>query len=738
MPTVQFKANGVNIGVPITQPPYTMQWTPPSSGSYTITYEVTRDNGTKANSKPRALSVRKLIALSNTQNLVGININGVADYFQPIFRDAAKQSRMFEYRDRSEMPAGLAADYPTLLPPDKKDANGYPLIPSSIYMWAGPPRRHGTYSCSCTGNTNVSCFGGTVTDRVYTAGTNTTTWKVVVTDQGSSACVLSFDAPITNLKMMRPTTIGGTTPYTDDKLFTDEYLAAVTQFQGFRTLDFRSVNASSESSWNDRTMPQHWSQNQDKPISWLPHQTSDANGRGFGFAGRGCSWEYTFALANEAYAFNNKCKSIWVNVPVLADDNYIQQMLTLARDTLNPNIELRIEFGNENWNYAPAFFHAVYNTEKAEQEKLAGSIEGLDGTGGAGLAWRRQAKRTVDIAKFAIAIFGEAALGTRVFPVLQWQQQNAQGTASLMLNFLESIYFPATNDTSPVSRYIKGFGGSAYYAPENENPAINIDNIWNMNTFNPVEWSTKWLQVDLHWVTAFSVPDGLPQWDSYEGGSSMDRAEPGHTFNGVALTQAQINSIEAVKREANWHPKMQTLVESQHDLRSQHGGRWLFYLALGGVQGEDEDYQWSHLKFIDNFDTPKVRATTNLQSRNKAAITFGRLPGTFDGKQWDITNRGFGDQGPGNQEVLPQIMYGYTFRVATPGNYNFSLRANATSTWKLYLGSITLAPSVSATASTFTTPVSFNCPNAGLYCFRIRNIGASGVDVEAVRIEAAT
>ena len=59
----------------------------------------------------------------------------------------------------------------------------------------------------------------------------------------------------------------------------------------------------------------------------------------------GVSLEYQIALVNTLNV------NAWFNIPHLADDDYIQNMALLIRDTLNPSLKAYIEYSNEIWNW---------------------------------------------------------------------------------------------------------------------------------------------------------------------------------------------------------------------------------------------------------------------------------------------------------------------------------------------------------------------------------------------------
>jgi hypothetical protein len=56
-------------------------------------------------------------------------------------------------------------------------------------------------------------------------------------------------------------------------------------------------------------------------------------------------------------------KDLWINVPHMASDDYITEMATLFRDTLDPSIKIYLEYSNELWNWQ--FDQAIYVLENA-------------------------------------------------------------------------------------------------------------------------------------------------------------------------------------------------------------------------------------------------------------------------------------------------------------------------------------------------------------------------------------
>ena len=108
--------------------------------------------------------------------------------------------------------------------------------------------------------------------------------------------------------------------------FDDRFLNILCNFSCIRTMDWTCTNNNTNTTWTNRTLPTFHSQSQ------------LATGK------KGVAYEHLCQLANITG------KDIWVNVPHLADDNYITEMANLFKTNLNPGIKVFLEFSNEVWN----------------------------------------------------------------------------------------------------------------------------------------------------------------------------------------------------------------------------------------------------------------------------------------------------------------------------------------------------------------------------------------------------
>lgn len=67
----------------------------------------------------------------------------------------------------------------------------------------------------------------------------------------------------------------------------------------------------------------------------------------------GWPWEAVIDLANEAGL------SVWINVPAMATDDYIENLVRLVDERLHPDLNVMVEFSNEVWNVSPAVQHQI-------------------------------------------------------------------------------------------------------------------------------------------------------------------------------------------------------------------------------------------------------------------------------------------------------------------------------------------------------------------------------------------
>ncbi|MGA1123510.1 MAG: InlB B-repeat-containing protein [Chthoniobacterales bacterium] len=123
---------------------------------------------------------------------------------------------------------------------------------------------------------------------------------------------------------------------------------------------------------------------------------------------QGAAHEYIIALANQTG------KDPWICLPHEADDDYVRQTARLYRDTLDPDLELYVEYSNETWN--GGFMQTTYVQDR-------GQALGLDAS-----RWQAAqkfvARRSAEIFSIFAGEYGTAQRH-RLVAVLATQAANA-------------------------------------------------------------------------------------------------------------------------------------------------------------------------------------------------------------------------------------------------------------------------------------------------------------------------
>jgi hypothetical protein len=111
--------------------------------------------------------------------------------------------------------------------------------------------------------------------------------------------------------------------------FNPAFLKLIQTFRALRFMDWFQTNGSTLSSWSDRPIPTY----------------------AFFGTPKGVPIEIALQLANAVSA------DAWMNVPVMANDNYINQMAMLVHSQLGKGEKIYVELSNEVWNASFSQYH---------------------------------------------------------------------------------------------------------------------------------------------------------------------------------------------------------------------------------------------------------------------------------------------------------------------------------------------------------------------------------------------
>jgi hypothetical protein len=139
-------------------------------------------------------------------------------------------------------------------------------------------------------------------------------------------------------------------------LFHPRFRELVQPFSVLRFMDFLQINNSKLARWRDRPTPEDFSQGTDK----------------------GSAIEYAIELCNQVRA------DCWLNIPHMADDDYVRKFAALVKERLAPDLVAYVEYSNEVWNF-----------QHGDWIQAEGERHGLPKTWDTRLQY--QAKRSVEI-----------------------------------------------------------------------------------------------------------------------------------------------------------------------------------------------------------------------------------------------------------------------------------------------------------------------------------------------------
>ncbi len=315
----------------------------------------------------------------------------------------------------------------TSLQPNEVDEKGWPTTDARYIVdfrpvaeWTGnidDPEIYrldvsGVWNCSLTGEATVTSNMATILDLTYDPISNTTTFGFDVAPGSNGFFLIDFyntrrtqndtlSSGFTNFKMLRPGYID------DNALFTTPFLRVFDsiRFSAVRYMVFTETNGSDpvfpeETEWSQRKLPDDASQ--------VPLLT-------IGKRSGGC-WEHVVDLSNRTQT------DPWINIPVSASIDYIEQLAVMFRDQLDTSLHLYVESSNEVWNTAPGFEQTQYNLDQAT---FLGITE-----------QENHARRTAEIAQVFESVFGPGSLNDRVRVVLCSHRPMLKWWVEPMLQFV--------------------------------------------------------------------------------------------------------------------------------------------------------------------------------------------------------------------------------------------------------------------------------------------------------------
>lgn len=539
------------------------------------------------------------------------------------------------------------------------DESYWPLEDAECLVWHGldTENNHGTYSLSFTGQANdMSVYGVTLQDVVYDPAANKTTAKIIVPSSSSgSQCFIRFrgtNGGVKDVKLMRPLYDGATESYPEDRIFTDQFLEAIAPFKTLRFMDWLSTNHNDDSLWSQRTLWSHATQK--------PPQVERTD---YGWQGRGGSWESVIKLCNLTG------KDAWICIPHKVTDDYIRKVALLFKygsdgvepytvpqanpvhEPLHDSLKLYIEYSNEIWNFVSAFSQTPWSRDQGKAYGHPLNFDGADGDMTIMQRWK--VMRSVAISTIFREVFGDAAMMSRVRPVLAWQVGN-EGISMSCLNFLSAYYGgndPRSDCPNPQapSYFFYGAGGTTYWGTDG---GFTLETIWENGGFAYDTFYEK-IKGEALMASAFGF-----RYCAYEGNV--------HPHVGQNLSKAFTD------------PRIRNEIVEHQNAFNAVGGELNMWFNLSSTS--DNGFGLI-LKNRDDYPCHRYQGILDIATQQPTPLDQGALvaanaatPTSWDGKAFDVFS-GWGGGGSGSVTLTASEAHwaSYAFRVAQPGVYSVSV-----------------------------------------------------------------
>lgn len=190
------------------------------------------------------------------------------------------------------------------------------------------------------------------------------------------------------------------------EVFNPAFLQKVSGWSTLRMMDWLNTNSSAPVEWAKRPTP--------ASMSW---------------GANGVPLEIAVRLANEAHA------NLWLNVPTLADDDYVRHMAELVKAQLKPGRKAYFEYSNEVWNWGFKASHIAQHEGNRLWGKDAngdGKVDDNDKAENYGPGWMTwYGLRSAQVASVVKQVFAGADRA-RVMTVLSCQTTWTDTSASVL------------------------------------------------------------------------------------------------------------------------------------------------------------------------------------------------------------------------------------------------------------------------------------------------------------------
>jgi hypothetical protein len=354
------------------------------------------------------------------------------------------------------------------------------------------------------------------------------------------------------------------------QMFSPTFLNLLRNFRTIRFMDWLNTNGSTQSSWAARPLVTN--------ASWSTKA--------------GVPYEAILQLANAVSA------DAWINVPAMADDNYMQQLATLVHSNLGSSQKAYVEYSNETWN--TGFSQEAWITAQGQK-----TFSGLED----GLEYNRNwfGMRTAQMCDIWKSVWG--ADFSRVVCVLGAQAANTYTATDSLDCKAWTAGAPCSGHNINAVAIAPYFGGTvpALWALLPDGGLANFfASLTSQN--DPLIPGGGWLGQALGWVSKYSAAMAkykLPLI-SYEGGQTFESFPNGVNADGSN------NPLTTLYVTANRDPRMNAAYTAYLNGWKANGGQMFMHWYDIGTYGQYGE--WGALESIMQTTTPLSSAPPKWQA----------------------------------------------------------------------------------------------------------------------------
>lgn len=266
----------------------------------------TLGGGGAGHAGPNAMGPSPAEGTAGRRSALGVNI-GEVNYYTPqiVFLDLMKQAQDWGLNSEGSLPPVDARGWPKALAPGR--AAGFmarsPAAGKYVVLYEGE------------GELEVSHGGQRLSEEPGR--------YEIDLDEGAVGFTIRRTNSGNPMRNIRIVPIENEQNHAD-VVFNPRFLERVRPFSTLRFLDFLRINDSQLSRWAERPRPDDFSQG----------------------TAKGAALEYAVMLCNRVRA------DCWINIPHMADDDYIKNAAALVARDLDKDLRVFVEYSNEIWNFA--------------------------------------------------------------------------------------------------------------------------------------------------------------------------------------------------------------------------------------------------------------------------------------------------------------------------------------------------------------------------------------------------